>query len=99
MKTDQWLHLFAGRKHCGESLPWNDTYLLSAAEKRRIAASVQQFQLGEGSDGSGLLRRAKASPLSGLDPDFLPALELFIAEEQRHSSHLKAFMAMQGIPC
>src|SRR5437660_1282219 len=99
MKLHTWLAHFSARKQCSALLPWDDAYLLSAAEKARIAASIQQFQLGEGSDGSGLLRRAQASPLAKLDAGFLPALELFIAEEQRHSRHLEAFMTRQGIPC
>src|SRR5437016_5401755 len=99
MKPHAWLAHFSARRHCSALLPWDDAYLLSAAEKARIAASIQQFQLGEGSDGSGLLRRAQASPLAKLDLGFLPALELFIAEEQRHSRHLEAFMTMQGILC
>ena len=99
MKPHTWLAHFSARKQCSALLPWDDAYLLSAAEKARIAASIQQFQLGEGSDGSGLLRRAQASPLAKLDLGFLPALELFIAEEQRHSRHLEAFMTRQGIPC
>src|SRR5437667_447642 len=92
MKLHTWLAHFSARKQCSALLPWDDAYLLSAAEKARIAASIQQFQLGEGSDGSGLLRRAQSSPLAQLDAGFLPALELFIAEEQRHSRHLEAFI-------
>src|SRR5438477_5078948 len=99
MKLHTWLAHFFARKQCSALLPWDDAYLLSAAEKARITASIQQFQLGEGSDGSGLLRRAQTSPLAKLDAGFLPALELFIAEEQRHSRHLEAFMTRQGIPC
>jgi len=99
MKLHTWLAHFSARRQCSALLPWDDAYLLSAAEKARIAASIQQFQLGEGSDGSGLFRRAQASPLAKLDAGFLPALELFIAEEQRHSRHLEAFMTRQGIPC
>lgn len=98
MTSRDWLDLFAARVDCSAFLPWEDGCVLSPAEKERIAASVQQFQLGEGSDGSGLLRRARASRISKNDPDFLTALELFIAEEQRHSRHLARFMAQHGIP-
>ena len=99
MNSYDWLQLFAARLNCSASLPWNDSYQLSVAEKQRVAASIQQFQLGEGSDGSGLVRRAQAALIAKLDSDFLPALELFIAEEQRHSRHLGTFMAKNEIPC
>lgn len=62
-----------------------------------MTASLQQFQLGEGSEGKGLKQRAKASALAIDDPDFLPALDLFIREEQRHSGDLGRFLDREGI--
>jgi hypothetical protein len=53
--------------------------------------------LGEGSEGNGLKERARCSALATGDPDFLPALDLFIREEQRHSSDLGRFLDREGI--
>ena len=58
---------------------------------------MQQFQLGKGSDGSGLIRRGHSSRLAALDSNFIPSLELFIREEQRHSRHLAGFLEREGV--
>jgi hypothetical protein len=71
---------------------------LKAAEKANISKSIQQFQLGEGSKGRRLLARGKRYARQANDPSFAAALELFIKEEQQHSSYLAAFMESQGIP-
>jgi hypothetical protein len=80
------------------TLPWQDPYRLSVAERRLVSASIQQFQLGEWARGRGLLRRASALPSLATDPWFLPALELFIAEEQGHSNILGRFLDRESIP-
>src|SRR5947209_6324515 len=92
-----WVALFSARAGGRELLPWSHAQILSRDELRLVAMSIQQFQLGEGSDGSGLLRRARRSRLAATDPDFMRALELFIAEEQRHSRHLARFLQREGV--
>lgn len=71
---------------------------LSAQEIASITKSMQQFQLGEGSDGKRLLERGKKFADRVNDPLFVEALSLFIREEQQHSRYLAAFMQSQGIP-
>ena len=75
-----------------------DTYRLSAAEKDRITASIQQFQLGEASEGR--LLRAKAQKFSDdiHDPLYAETIDFLIKEENRHSAYLGAFMRDQNIP-
>ena len=73
-------------------------YRLSVAERRLVARSIQQFQLGEWARGRGLVRRASSHPAFATDSRFLTALELFIAEEQGHSSILGQFLDREGIP-
>ena len=80
------------------ALPWDDACLLSAAELRLVGRSVQQFQLGEWARGRGLMRRASSHPALAADPWFLPALELFITEEQGHSDIIGRFLDREGIP-
>ncbi len=77
---------------------WNHSYRLSKEELECISSSIQQFQLGESSDGSSLLQRAKTHARKYDDPAYVKAIELFIREEQRHGSHLARFMIQQSIP-
>ena len=96
MKSRQWIDYFQrNRQH--PPLPWDDTYQLSLEERAAVAGSIQQFQLGEGARGRGLLRRAEIYARRASDPEFVSALRLFIAEEQRHSADLARFLTQQGI--
>jgi hypothetical protein len=75
-----------------------DPYHLTPEELKAVAPSIQQFQLGEGSQGRRLQNRGRAYADAIGDPHFPEALSLFVKEEQRHSSTLLRFMAQQGIP-
>ena len=75
-------------------LPWNNAYRLSPYEREAVAHSIQQFHLGEGSEGRHFLRAGRTLR----DPYFVPALYCFIQQEQRHSACLGRFMEQQGIP-
>jgi hypothetical protein len=78
--------------------PWDDPETLSAEERDAVRSSVPQFQLGEGSDGAGLLRRGEFDARCRGDAWFVPTLRLFIAEEQRHSAWLGRFLDRELIP-
>jgi len=95
---ERWYRHFLGRGDIALSLPWHDSYSLTALERHAVARSIQQFQLGEWARGRGLKRRAARARFLAIDPRFLPTLELFIEEEQRHSSVLGRFLDQQGIP-
>ena len=71
---------------------------LSAAVVDAIAASVQEFQLGESSEGRHLITAAyRYAAVSG-DYAYVCALRLFIAEENRHAQELGRFLDLAGIP-
>jgi hypothetical protein len=91
------LHFLANQQNPGE-MPWDDPYKLSSTERRAIQHSIQQFQLGESSEGRRLLNRARAYSRATNDPDFAEALSLFVKEEQHHSAYLLRFMRAQEIP-
>ena len=95
---ESWYHHFLKNRNTPCDLPGHDPYRLSAVERRLVARSIQQFQLGEWARGRGLLRRASAHAVLRTDAWFLPSLELFIAEEQRHSGLLGEFLDRQQIP-
>lgn len=70
---------------------------LRPEERRLIARSMATFQLGEQSDGAGLLRAAYRFAAAHGD-ELLPRItELFIREEQRHARLLREFMEEHGI--
>jgi hypothetical protein len=80
-------------------LPWKDAGRLSPAECVLVARSIQQFQLGENSEGRGLLRRAREFRARSGDAHFPEAVALFIQEEQRHSRILGRFLDLNSVPC
>lgn len=71
---------------------------LTESERRTITPSIQQFQLGEASQGRRLLLRGQKYGRAVNDSLFAGALDLFIKEEQQHSRYLAAFMESEGIP-
>lgn len=95
---ERWQRHFLRNRHAGGDLPWQDTSRLNPAERRLVARSIQQFQLGEWARGRGLMRRASSHPVFAADPWFVAALELFIGEEQGHSGILGRFLDHEGIP-
>ncbi len=95
---EHWHEHFLGNRGRSGALPWHDSYQLTAAERRVVARSIQQFQLGEFARGRGFVRRAASHPVLGVDPCFVPALRLFIEEEQEHSAILGRFLDREGIP-
>jgi hypothetical protein len=93
-----WFSHFVTNRMTADEMPWTDTYRLNSREHHAIERSIQQFQLGEGSNGKRLLRRGLAHARATRNQDFLRALYLFIKEEQRHSGYLLRFMQAQKIP-
>lgn len=94
---ERWYRHFEEHRDASPTFPWHDSYVLTAAERGNVGASIQQFQLGEWARGRGLKRRALYEPALAADSWFLPALELFIQEEQGHSIMLGRFLDQQRI--
>ena len=79
-------------------IPWDVGGDLTKNERDAIGESVQGFQAGESSEGRHLYRYAeKYADISG-DRDYLAAIKLFIAEEQRHARDLARFLHLNDIP-
>lgn len=70
---------------------------LTADERRLIARSLAIFQLGEQSDGSGLLAAARRFATARNAEPLPRIVELFIREEQRHAALLLEFMSKHDI--
>ncbi len=70
---------------------------LTDVEKRLIEKSIATFQLGEYSEGRGLLRAAGIFAQKVESDDLIRITRLFIAEEQNHALLLQKFMENNGI--
>src|SRR5258708_8855591 len=95
---ERWYRDFLDKRNAPDSMPWHEPYRLSATELRLVGRSIQQFQLGEWASGRGFRRRAECHAVLSADRCFLPALELFIVEEQGHSEMLGRFLDHEQIP-
>lgn len=93
-----WRDYFRTNAQCLLEIPWEWGVTLSPAERHAIATSVQEFQLGESSEGRHLMTRAIHHAADTGDVAFIPALRLFIAEEHRHARDLGRVMDLAGIP-
>jgi hypothetical protein len=63
-----------------------------------VSASLQEFQAGEYSEGRHLYQFAREYAARTGDYEYLRAIRLFIAEEQRHALHLARFLTINDIP-
>jgi hypothetical protein len=93
-KYSAWLHYFQHNSWSLPEFPWSNDAQLSPADRDLLALSLPQFQLGENSEGSGLLRRAARLDV----PSLHSAMQLFIREEQRHAAVLGRFLDQEQIP-
>jgi hypothetical protein len=92
-----WLNHFEYHAQQPRGAPGSSSSALRPEERRLIARSIATFQLGEQSDGAGLLRAAYRFAAAHGD-ELLPRItELFIREEQRHARLLREFMEEHGI--
>lgn len=94
----EWLEYFQWNSEEPDTFPWQARETLSPLERMRIAKSIATFQLGENSEGSALLKFARAYG----DREGIAILPLvtafFVQEERKHSELLARFMGKHGIP-
>jgi hypothetical protein len=93
-----WLAYFTKNRSNTADIPWDTHDILTGDEKGCIAASIAAFQLGEYSEGKGLLKSAAGYADRSGDPLLVPITKLFIAEEQNHALLLKRFMGYHDMP-
>ncbi|SDW23423.1 ferritin-like domain-containing protein [Paenibacillus sp. CF384] len=93
-----WKHYFLHNQQNLRAIDWEDSYRLTEAERRCIQKSVQQFQLGESSEGKHLIQQAKRYAERTGNHDYYEAVAAFIREEQRHARDLARFMRGQQLP-
>jgi hypothetical protein len=96
--SSRWRDYFRQNGGALLELPWDRGAELTDAERDAIASSVQEFQLGESSEGKNLVRCAMRYAERTGDFDYVPALGLFMAEEHRHARDLGRFLDLAGVP-
>lgn len=95
--TENWNSYFQSNRNLLEAVPVEAGRGLTDDEKGRIADSIREFQLGEGSEGKNLSAFARAYSERNGDPLYYETIKLFIREEQRHSQILGRFMDREEI--
>ena len=96
--SQSWVEYFRRNRATLLVIPWEMGIELSAEEKRAVASSVPEFQLGESSDGLRFIEMAELYGLASGDVEYVRALKLFIREEQRHGRDLGKVLDAAGIP-
>ncbi|MFY0255464.1 ferritin-like domain-containing protein [Chitinophaga sp. 30R24] len=79
-----------------ERINWLTAPVLTTAEKNTILNSLQAWQLAETSDGIHLIRVATMYAARQKAPDYVPAIRLFIKEEQKHGNNLGRYLDIIG---
>ncbi len=79
-------------------IPWQIGPELTEEEKQALTSSVQDFQAGESSEGRHLIQYAKTHAAQTGDHEYVEAIRVFIAEEQRHARDLAHFMQINAMP-
>lgn len=94
----EWREYFEHNAQSLLEIPWQQGAELTDEEREAIARSLREFQAGESSEGRHLMAYARRYAEQTGDHDYVPALRLFIGEEQRHSRDLARFLLANGIP-
>jgi hypothetical protein len=94
----QWRRYFEHNAQELLEIPWQCGAELSPAEKTAIDKSLCEFQAGESSEGGHLIRYAQAYADKTGDQEYVSAIKLLIAEEQRHARDLGRFLTLNNIP-
>ena len=84
----------AGRQR---SIPWDEVAALTDDQRRVLLPSLQDFQLGESSEGRHGQARAAAYAVRVGDPHYAKAVRLFFAEENRHAAYLARYLGSHGV--
>ncbi len=91
-----WRDVFARNATASRPIPWDTPVRWTPEDRRAVVASVQEFQLGEQSEGRYLRRCAERYAERTGDPAYAEAMHLFIGEEARHASELAYLLTSAG---
>ena len=92
MKTSkEWIAHFSANA-LEKRIDWNQPVSILPAELEKILPSLQAWQLGETSDGKNLIKASTKYAKKINDVDYIDAVKLFIAEEQKHGNNLGEYL-------
>jgi hypothetical protein len=94
----EWVAYFRANAARLLEIPWELGAGVTPEEVAVVVKSLRAWQLGETSDGAHLRAAAARYAVETNDPDFAVAVELFIAEENRHGATLGRFLDLAGVP-
>lgn len=94
----EWVEYFRANRERRLPVPWAAPADFSADELETVIASLRAWQLGESSDAVQLRAMAAQYARDTNDPAFAEAMELFVAEEQRHGAELGRVLDRAGVP-
>lgn len=95
---DKWLAYYRHNQNSADGIDWSIAHELSESDVKTIATSIAAFQLGESSEGRGLMKFARAYAKIHNDTALVEITRLFVKEEQKHAALLAQFMRRAGIP-
>ncbi len=93
-----WMQHFLHRAATRPALPMERGVSLSQPEQRDLLPSMAIFQRGESGSGRHLFRVAEVHARAIGDPDYVPALRQFIAEENTHGAMLGEYLDAWHFP-
>ena len=93
-----WVQYFRFNAKALLTIPWREGLYFTDETRSAIASSVQEFQLGESSEGKHLMACAKRHAAETGDGAYVEALGLFVAEEHRHARDLGRVLDLAGGP-
>ncbi|HEX3315865.1 MAG TPA: ferritin-like domain-containing protein [Gemmataceae bacterium] len=96
--SHEWCAYFELNKTRLLDIPWHRGAGLTPDDMTAVIPSLQEFQLGESSEGTNLRRLAEAEAIARNDPLYAVAMRLFIAEEHRHADAMGKFLDLAGVP-
>ncbi|HET6372786.1 MAG TPA: hypothetical protein VFG76_05735, partial [Candidatus Polarisedimenticolia bacterium] len=96
MSTASWLTYFTLNSIAPREISWRLGADLPEDEAKVVIPSLQEFQIGEDSEGRRLRDAAVAWAFRHDDAEFPRVVDCFIAEEQRHAGELARFLALNG---
>ena len=92
-----WCEHFRQNADRQRAIPWDEVAGLTDLQRRVLLPSLQDFQLGESSEGRHGQARAAAYANRIGDPHYAEAVRLFFAEENRHAAYLAQYLGSHGV--
>jgi len=96
--SSEWIAYFRANVERRLDVPWESGAGVRPEEIATVVESLRAWQLGETCDGGHLRSAAARHAIATSDPDFVTAVELFIAEELGHGVLLGRFLDLAGVP-